>query len=159
MPHILTGSGVSKNREMVKHLQSFGVIKSKKVACLSQRVHHHMLIGYNATIYAPHMHAMCLDSLENHLKPVPGCWFRNGRDIWPKFAPYDAIHVGAAAPEIPPALIEQLKPSGRLVIPVGNILQDLQAVDKIMERSLIVQSQTSIRYVPLTSPEAQTRGC
>lgn len=82
----------------------------------------------------------------------------DGRQGWPEFAPYDAIHVGAAAPEIPPALIEQLKPGGRLVIPVGNIFQDLQVVVKNEDGSLSVRSETSVRYVPLTSREAQIRG-
>lgn len=82
----------------------------------------------------------------------------DGRQGWPEFAPYDAIHVGAAAAEIPPALIEQLKPGGRLVIPVGNIFQDLQVVDKNADGSLGVRSETSVRYVPLTSREAQIRG-
>ena len=38
---------------------------------------------------------------------------------YPEEAPYNAIHVGAAAPEIPEALIEQLAPGGRMMIPVG----------------------------------------
>lgn len=86
------------------------------------------------------------------------CVITDGRKGWPEHAPYDAIHVGAAAVEIPPALIEQLKPGGRLVIPVGNVFQDLQVVDKNEDGSLSVRSETSVRYVPLTSREAQIQG-
>ncbi|KAJ0536583.1 putative protein-L-isoaspartate(D-aspartate) O-methyltransferase [Helianthus annuus] len=82
----------------------------------------------------------------------------DGREGWPEFAPYDAIHVGAAAPEIPKPLIEQLKPGGRLVIPVGNIFQELKVVDKNEDGSVTVRTETSVRYVPLTSREAQLRG-
>ncbi|XP_073140463.1 protein-L-isoaspartate O-methyltransferase 1-like [Henckelia pumila] len=230
MERIWRGSGINKNKEMVDHLQSYGVISSKKVAEVMETIDRAlfvpagappyvdspMQIGYNVTISAPHMHAMCLELLENHLKPgmhaldvgsgtgyLTACFAgmvgpqgravgvehipelvesstRNiqgsaaaellkegslslhvgdGRLGWTDFAPYDAIHVGAAAPEIPPELVEQLKPGGRLVIPVGNIFQDLQVVDKNMDGSLSIRSETSVRYVPLTSREAQLRGC
>ncbi|XP_050377834.1 protein-L-isoaspartate O-methyltransferase 1-like [Argentina anserina] len=82
----------------------------------------------------------------------------DGRLGWPEFAPYDAIHVGAAAPEIPQSLIDQLKPGGRMVIPVGNIYQDLKVVDKNMDGSVSIHTETAVRYVPLTSREAQLRG-
>lgn len=82
----------------------------------------------------------------------------DGRQGWPEFAPYDAIHVGAAAPEIPQPLIDQLKPGGRMVIPVGNIFQDLKVVDKNSDGSISIRTETSVRYVPLTSREAQLRG-
>ncbi|KAG5028145.1 hypothetical protein AAZX31_05G041600 [Glycine max] len=82
----------------------------------------------------------------------------DGRQGWPEFAPYDAIHVGAAAPEIPQPLIDQLKPGGRMVIPVGNIFQDLKVVDKNSDGSISIRTETSVRYVPLTSKEAQLRG-
>ncbi|XP_022921511.1 protein-L-isoaspartate O-methyltransferase 1-like isoform X3 [Cucurbita moschata] len=79
----------------------------------------------------------------------------DGRQGWAECAPYDAIHVGAAAAEIPPALIDQLKPGGRMVIPVGNIFQDLKVVDKDTDGSINIRDETSVRYVPLTSREAQ----
>ncbi|KAK8965115.1 Protein-L-isoaspartate O-methyltransferase [Platanthera guangdongensis] len=68
-----------------------------------------------------------------------------GRLGWEEFAAYDAIHVGAAAPGIPEALIEQLKPGGRMVIPVGTLFQDLRVVDKMPDGSLRMRSETSVR--------------
>ncbi|XP_010250973.1 PREDICTED: protein-L-isoaspartate O-methyltransferase-like isoform X2 [Nelumbo nucifera] len=82
----------------------------------------------------------------------------DGRLGWPESSPYDAIHVGAAATEIPQPLIDQLKPGGRMVIPVGNIFQDLEVVDKNLDGSISIHSETSVRYVPLTSRDAQLRG-
>lgn len=43
----------------------------------------------------------------------------DGRKGYPQQAPYNAIHVGAAAPDTPKALIEQLANGGRLIVPVG----------------------------------------
>ena len=43
----------------------------------------------------------------------------DGWEGWPKYAPYDGIIVAAAAPELPPKLLTQLAPGGRLIIPVG----------------------------------------
>lgn len=82
----------------------------------------------------------------------------DGRQGWSEGGPYDAIHVGAAAEEIPEALIEQLKEGGRMVIPVGDMFQDLKVVDKNSDGSLTIRTETSVRYVPLTSPDAQLQG-
>ncbi|KAJ4822521.1 Protein-L-isoaspartate O-methyltransferase 1 [Turnera subulata] len=223
------GANISKNTQMVENLRHYGVIRSKKVAEVMETIDRAlfvpdgtpayvdspMAIGYNATISAPHMHAMCLQLLEENLKPgmhaldvgsgtgyLTACFalmvgpqgrtvgiehipelasssitnieksaaapllkegslsvhVGDGRQGWPEFAPYDAIHVGAAASEIPQALIDQLKPGGRMVIPVGNIFQDLQVVDKKQDGSISIHSETSVRYVPLTSRDAQLRG-
>lgn len=214
---------------MVENLQRYGVVSSKKVAEVMETVDRAlfvpdgtppyvdspMAIGYNATISAPHMHAMCLELLEQKLQPgmhaldvgsgtgyLTACFalmvgpqgravgvehipelvsssleniqksaaapllkdgslsvhVGDGREGWPEHAPYDAIHVGAAAREIPQPLIDQLKPGGRLVIPVGNIFQDLKVIDKKSDGSISVRSETSVRYVPLTSRDAQLRG-
>ena len=82
----------------------------------------------------------------------------DGREGWQECAPYDAIHVGAAATEIPQPLLDQLKPGGRMVIPVGDMFQDLKVVDKNLDGSISIRSETSVRYVPLTSRDAQLRG-
>jgi len=65
-------------------------------------------------------------------------------------APYDRIIVTAAAREIPPTLIEQLSPMGRLLIPIGNRdTQDLSLITKDSEGTIAVSSIESVRFVPL----------
>lgn len=68
----------------------------------------------------------------------------------PEHAPYDAIIVAAAAPRVPPALLEQLAPRGRLVVPVGDAQQQiLQLARKEPDGSVTVRSLESCRFVPL----------
>lgn len=59
---------------------------------------------------------------------------------WPEAAPYQAIVVGAAAPELPTALIDQLDLGGRLVIPLGDA--DAQLVERFQKRPDSLDSQT-----------------
>ncbi|MBA0593079.1 protein-L-isoaspartate O-methyltransferase 1 isoform X1 [Gossypium raimondii] len=224
--HLWGRSGMNTNKKMVEHLQQYGVISSEKVARVMETIDRALFvpdrtpayadcpqeIGYNATISAPHMHATCLQLLEEKLQPgmhaldvgsgtgyLTACFAMmvgpqgraigvehipelvassinnieksaaapllkkgslsmhvgDGREGWPECAPYDAIHVGAAAPEMPQALLDQLKPGGRMVIPVGNIFQDLKVVDKNPDGSISIRSESSVRYVPLTSRDAQ----
>ncbi|RMD87921.1 MAG: protein-L-isoaspartate(D-aspartate) O-methyltransferase [Alphaproteobacteria bacterium] len=66
-------------------------------------------------------------------------------------APYDAILVSAAAPEVPPALIEQLRPGGRLVLPVGRLRahQVVRRIEKDGRGRLREEDITGVRFVPL----------
>ena len=66
-----------------------------------------------------------------------------------KLAPYDAIHVGAAAESIPHALVDQLKPGGRMIIPVGVDDQALLLLIKQEDGSLVRKMICAVRYVPL----------
>eukprot|EP00286_Rhodomonas_abbreviata_P007499 CAMPEP_0181319848 /NCGR_PEP_ID=MMETSP1101-20121128/17797_1 /TAXON_ID=46948 /ORGANISM="Rhodomonas abbreviata, Strain Caron Lab Isolate" /LENGTH=224 /DNA_ID=CAMNT_0023427489 /DNA_START=109 /DNA_END=783 /DNA_ORIENTATION=+ len=79
----------------------------------------------------------------------------DGRLGYPPSAPYDAIHVGAAAPTIPEALVQQLKPGGRLIIPVGVRSQNLLQVDKGTDGKIQETVLTGVRYVPLTNLKDQ----
>lgn len=83
----------------------------------------------------------------------------DGYNGWPEQAPYDRIIVTAAAPSIPPPLIAQLVPGGRMVIPVGLPYQhqELMLVKKDMDNKTDVQIILGVAFVPLTrqSPPAE----
>lgn len=71
---------------------------------------------------------------------------------WPEHAPFDGIIVTAAAPDIPPPLLEQLRPGGRLVIPVGQPhgRQELMLVEKNAAGEVISRNMLPVAFVPLT---------
>jgi len=71
---------------------------------------------------------------------------------WPEHAPFDAVIVTAAASHVPPPLVEQLKPGGRMVIPVGARVQTqfLLLVEKDTEGKVKTRSLLPVRFVPLT---------
>ncbi len=73
---------------------------------------------------------------------------------WPEQSPFDAILVTAAPDHIPAALVAQLKPGGRLVIPVGPVydVQELKVIEKDEKGRTTTRSVTSVRFVPLTRP-------
>jgi len=75
--------------------------------------------------------------------------FGDGYQGLPKEAPFDAIIVTAAPPKIPQALIEQLKPGGRLVIPVGDIHQELKVLTKTAT-GIKTEKIFGVRFVPMT---------
>ena len=71
---------------------------------------------------------------------------------WPEYAPFDAIIVTAAASHVPPPLIEQLKPGGRMVIPVGAqfMTQLLLLLEKGEDGEIVTRQIGAVRFVPLT---------
>jgi len=75
----------------------------------------------------------------------------NGYEGWPEHAPYDGIIVTAAATHIPGALVDQLKPGGRLVIPVGepHMRQELLLLSKDMQGHTNVRDILGVAFVPM----------
>ena len=73
---------------------------------------------------------------------------------WPEAAPFAAILVTAAPEAVPPRLLEQLAPGGRLVIPVGGREQALQVITRHHHGQLVERTVFPVRFVPMTG-EAQ----
>lgn len=75
----------------------------------------------------------------------------DGYHGWPEHAPYDSIIVTAAATHIPAALVEQLKPGGRMAIPVGLPYshQELMLVRKDEQGKALTESVLGVAFVPL----------
>jgi protein-L-isoaspartate(D-aspartate) O-methyltransferase len=82
----------------------------------------------------------------------------DGYQGWPEGAPFDAILVTATAPEVPPALKEQLKEGGRLVIPVGppGRGQELLLLRKV-KGELKEEKRLPVLFVPLVKPGEEKR--
>ena len=75
----------------------------------------------------------------------------DGYNGWPEKAPFDGIVVTAAAPRVPPALVEQLKPGGRMVIPLGGEgeIQHLKVLTRRSDGGYDERSVLPVRFVPL----------
>lgn len=130
---------------------------------------HHMVLeigtgsGYQAAVLAEIVRQVYTIEIVEPLgreaeKNLKALGYRNvevrvgdGYKGWPEKAPFDAIVVTAAAPDIPQALVEQLKPGGRMVIPVGErweiqqLLLLLRDADGTLKRKKVLP----VRFVPL----------
>jgi protein-L-isoaspartate(D-aspartate) O-methyltransferase len=71
---------------------------------------------------------------------------------WEAHAPFDAIIVTAAASHVPPPLVRQLKPGGRMVIPLGTsfLIQQLVLVEKAADGRISSREIVPVTFVPLT---------
>jgi protein-L-isoaspartate(D-aspartate) O-methyltransferase len=79
----------------------------------------------------------------------------NGWLGWPEHAPYDAVVVTAAPDEAPPALVEQLVPGGRMVIPVGTVRQRLRVLRKT-PGGMVEEASLPVRFVPMVREPPDT---
>jgi len=78
--------------------------------------------------------------------------YGDGSQGYPEKAPYDRVFVTAAAPDVPKPLIEQLKPNGVMLIPVGDasLFQNLLKITKVNGDKLKQENLGGVAFVPLT---------
>lgn len=113
--------------------------------------------GGGKVVGVEHIPELASWSLQNLGKVVPGLLASgqvqvhaaDGRQGWAADGLYDAIHVGAAAPFLPAALLQQLALGGRMVVPVGGEEQELLVVDKRPDGSISRSTVMGVRFVPL----------
>jgi protein-L-isoaspartate(D-aspartate) O-methyltransferase len=82
--------------------------------------------------------------------------YGDGYRGWPEIAPFDIIVVAAAPDHVPQALVDQLAPGGRLVIPVGQSSQELLLIEKDLRGSIQRREVLPVTFVPMTG-QAQNK--
>ena len=113
------------------------------LACLANQVYSIERIPALAKAAQQRLQKMGYDNVETRCG--------DGYQGWPEKAPFDSIVVTAAAPYVPPALLEQLKPGGRMVIPVGipSMHQELMLVTRDLFGETHTSSVLEVAFVPL----------
>ena len=113
-----------------------------------------VLAEAGATVYTIEIVEPLAKQAAQRLRRYPGVQPRTGDGYygWKEHAPFDAIVVTAAASSIPPPLVRQLKPGGRMVIPVGSsfFTQTLVLVEKDASGRVRTRQVLPVRFVPLT---------
>ena len=111
---------------------------------LAARVYSIEIVPGLADQAAPRLKRLGYDNVETRLG--------DGYYGWQEAAPFDAILVTAAAGHVPPPLVRQLKPGGRMVIPVGGVffLQHLVLVEMQADGTVRTRQVLPVRFVPLT---------
>lgn len=77
----------------------------------------------------------------------------DGYKGWPEHAPFDRIIVTAAPDKIPEELVKQLKPGGKMILPVGSNFQVLKVVRKTENGRIKKETVTGVRFVPMVHPD------
>jgi len=113
-----------------------------------------VLAEFDVQVYSIEIIAPLADQAAQRLKRHANVTTRKGDGYygWKEQAPFDSIIVTAAASSIPPPLLAQLRPGGRMVIPVGSsfFTQTLMLVEKDAQGRARTRQVLPVRFVPLT---------
>lgn len=112
-----------------------------------------------AEVFTVERHCVLADAARRHLQALGYDTVEvlcgDGTLGWPEHAPFDAILVSAGGPSVPPLLVEQLAPGGRIVIPVGDDVRDqrLLRLTKGADGEIETDDLGAVRFVPLIGAE------
>ncbi|UUO07291.1 protein-L-isoaspartate(D-aspartate) O-methyltransferase [Blastopirellula sp. J2-11] len=113
-----------------------------------------VLAEIGAEVYAMEILRELADSAAERLRTLG---YRNvhlkqgdGYAGWPSAAPFDAILIAAASPQVPPPLLDQLAIGGRLVMPLGDAPQILQCIRKVGSDQFEHEKIAPVQFVPMT---------
>lgn len=111
-----------------------------------------VLLEMGVKVYSVERHKELHEFSKKILRNIgynPVLAYGDGYKGMPTYAPFDGIVVTAGAPEVPEALKEQLKPGGKLVIPVGKSVQKMKRYTRLKDGSLEEEDFGDFRFVPL----------
>ena len=120
-----------------------------------------VLLELGAIVYTIERQRNLFMKTKNFLPSIayqPKMFFGDGYKGLPAFAPFDKIIVTAGAPDIPEMLLEQLKPGGIMVIPVGaSDVQHMISITKNLQGEIIRREHGTFRFVPLLENKADDK--
>ncbi len=120
-----------------------------------------VLLELGAIVYTIERQRNLFMKTKNFLPSIayqPKMFFGDGYKGLPAFAPFDKIIVTAGAPDIPDMLLEQLKPGGIMVIPVGaSDVQHMISITKNLQGEIIRREHGTFRFVPLLENKADDK--
>ena len=133
-----------KEKDVILEVGTGSGYQAAVLSCLVEKVYSMEIIETLAESARERLQHLGYNNIE--VKAVDGYYG------WQDFAPFDGIIVTAAAPHIPQPLIDQLKPGGRLVIPVGMpySFQQLMVVEKDEQGDVTTRNILGVAFVPLT---------
>ncbi|MBI3511913.1 MAG: protein-L-isoaspartate(D-aspartate) O-methyltransferase [Bacteroidetes bacterium] len=112
-----------------------------------------VLLELGARVYTIERQKVLYEKTKTFLPSIgysPNFFFGDGYKGLPAYAPYDKILVTCGAPSIPGDLVSQLKPGGRMVIPIGpGDIQEMTLIEKKEDSSLIISKMGQFRFVPM----------